>query len=132
MLVSVWSTSASQKSRTGFSIARPFHFGMSNSGRTSMSNSKVSGPSSGNSTASKSKSGSLMAESFCSSFTWARLFINNSPLTFSPISLRKRVSTSFRGARPGRNPGTWAVGINSENSLSKYRSMSSRGTVTVT
>ena len=48
------------------------------------------------------------------------------------MSLRKRVSTNFRGAWPGRNPGTCAVGINSVNSLSKYRSMSSRGTVTVT
>ncbi len=34
-----------------------------------MSNSKVSGPSAGNSTASRSKSGSLIADSFCSSFT---------------------------------------------------------------
>ena len=48
------------------------------------------------------------------------------------MSLRKRVSISCRGAWPGQKRGTCAVGINSVNSLSKYRSMSSRETVTVT
>ena len=54
-------TSSPEISRTGCCKRSPRHCGKSNSGRTSMSNSKVIGPSSGTSTASKSKSGSPIA-----------------------------------------------------------------------
>ena len=46
---------------SGRSSFSPFHCGRSNSGRTSMSNSKTIGPSSGSWIESMSKSGSLIA-----------------------------------------------------------------------
>ena len=39
--------------------------------------------------------------------------------TWSETSSRKRCSTTLRGARPIRKPGTAAVGISSPNALSK-------------
>ena len=84
-----------------------------------MSNSKVIGPSSGTSTASGSKSGSLIAENFSSSVICVMLSISSEPFTWSVTSLRKRASTSLRGARPARKPGTAAVSISSLKALSK-------------
>jgi hypothetical protein len=78
-----------------------------------MSNSNTIGPSSGTSMASSFSSGSLMAVNDWSSLICDRLSISNEPLIFSPISSLKRVSTSLRGARPTRKPGTAAVSISS-------------------
>ena len=54
------------------------------------------------------------------------------PFTCPVSCLRNFFSTNWRGALPTRNPGTSARGTSSSNCLSKYFSMSERGTVTVT
>ncbi len=64
---------------------------------------------SGISIASKSKSGSLIAEKSWSSLICVIASISSDPLTWSATCSRKRCSTSLRGARPGRKPGTLAV-----------------------
>lgn len=97
-----------------------------------MSNSNTIGPSSGTSIASRFSSGSLIAVNDCSSLIWLKLSISSEPLIFSPISSLKRDSTSLRGARPTRKPGTAAVLISSLYASSRYRSTSARETVTVT
>ena len=78
-----------------------------------MSNSNIIGPSLGTSIASRFNSGSLIAVNDCSSLIWLKLSINSEPLTCSPISSLKRFSTSLRGARPMRKPGTEAEAISS-------------------
>ena len=111
--------SASVNSRTGRLSFSPFHCGMSNSGRTSIVNSNVIGPSLGTSTASRSKFGSLIAVNRCSSLICSRLSSSSALFDLSETSSWKRFSTTFRGARPMRKPGTAAVGIISPNASSK-------------
>ena len=99
-------------------MLKSFQFGKSNSGRTSISNSNFSGPSSGSSTAVGSNSGSLIATKSSDSVIWDMLSKSSEPRTWSATSFLNRCSTSLRGARPGRKPGTLADPIKSLNALS--------------
>ena len=99
---SVWSTSASVNSRTGFSIFRPFHLRQVELGPHFDVELEGQRPFVGQFDRLEVEIRLADRRELLSSLTCARLSINSSLFTFSAMSLRKRVSTSLprRMARP--------------------------------